>query len=273
MDDTENLKWLWSQTNYSDHKAKILEGVAAQADAETLKWFWNQTNYSDHKTKILEGVAARADSETLKWFWSRTNYSDHKAKILEGVVARADLETLKWFWSQTNYSDHKDLLLTAMTKMKTPLSKGRTDVNEQKVIVKKQFKYDLFISHASEDKDAFVRPLATELRNRSLKVWYDEFTLSLGDSLRRSIDHGLAKSRYGLVILSKSFFMKEWPQKELDGLVAREDGKEKVILPIWHGISKEEMKDFSPLLSDRLAVSSDKGLDFIVNEIIKTINS
>jgi hypothetical protein len=91
--------------------------------------------------------------------------------------------------------------------------------------------WDIFISHASEDKDAFVRPLAVGLRKSGLQVWYDEFTLTVGDSLRRSIDHGLAHSRFGIFVISESFLRKQWPQKELDGLVAREVDGVKVILP------------------------------------------
>ena len=79
--------------------------------------------------------------------------------------------------------------------------------------------YDAFISHASEDKEELVRPLADALVERGLKVWYDEFNLTVGDSLRRSIDKGLAKSRFGIVVLSSSFFAKNWTQYELDGLV------------------------------------------------------
>ncbi len=73
--------------------------------------------------------------------------------------------------------------------------------------------FDVFISHASEDKDSFVRPLATALKTKGLSVWYDETTLKLGDSLRRSIDSGLAQSRFGIVVLSHVFFQKEWPPK------------------------------------------------------------
>jgi len=73
--------------------------------------------------------------------------------------------------------------------------------------------WDVFICHASEDKDSFVRPLAMGLQEAQLKVWYDEFTLNAGDSLRRSIDKGLAGSRWGLVVLSPYFFAKEWPQR------------------------------------------------------------
>ena len=138
---------------------------------------------------------------------------------------------------------------------------------------KKIFKYDVFICHASEDKESFVRALAVKLQDRGLKVWFDESTLTLGDSLRRSIDNGLVNSRYGVVVLSKKFFEKEWPQKELDGLVAREEGVNKVILPIWHGITQQEVRFFSPILADRLAVSSDKGIDHVANEIVRVKNS
>lgn len=132
--------------------------------------------------------------------------------------------------------------------------------------------WDVFISHASEDKEAFVRELANKLSTSGLKVWYDEFTLTLGDSLRRSIDHGLSNSRYGIVVLSQSFFSKEWPQRELDGLVTMEISSGKLILPIWHNVSKEDVTAFSPILADRLAVSSEKGIDIVAKEVMAAIN-
>lgn len=116
--------------------------------------------------------------------------------------------------------------------------------------------FDVFISHASEDKESLVRPLAVALAQHGFKVWYDEFELKLGDSLSKSIDHGLAKSSYGIVVLSKAFFSKNWPQYELEGLTARQMVGEKVILPIWHGISKEDILRYSPPLADRLAIDS-----------------
>lgn len=81
--------------------------------------------------------------------------------------------------------------------------------------------FDVFISHASEDKDEIVRPLAHALKQQGLDVWYDEFELRLGDSLRRKIDAGLARSTFGIVVLSQAFFKKDWPNYELDGLVTR----------------------------------------------------
>jgi hypothetical protein len=116
--------------------------------------------------------------------------------------------------------------------------------------------YDVFICHATEDKDEFVRPLAEQLQTFGFRVWYDEFTLKVGDSLRRSVDQGLANSRYGVVVLSSSFFAKQWPQYELDGLVAREMQGKKVILPIWHKITKDDVMTFSPSLVDKMALNS-----------------
>lgn len=128
--------------------------------------------------------------------------------------------------------------------------------------------WDVFISHASEDKESVARPLAEALSEAGLKVWYDEFALTLGDSLRRSIDYGLAKSRYGIVILSPNFFAKEWPQRELDGLTSREISSSKVILPIWHNLEFREVVNFSPTLADKLGVSTSKGMAFVVKQIL-----
>ena len=131
--------------------------------------------------------------------------------------------------------------------------------------------WDLFISHASEDKDEFVRPLADALKKIGFSVWYDEFTLTIGDNLRRSINKGLAQSRYGLVVLSPDFFKKEWPKRELDGLTTRELRGEKVILPVWHNVDREYVAKFSPTLANKFAVSTEKGIDKVVEEILKAV--
>ena len=116
--------------------------------------------------------------------------------------------------------------------------------------------YDAFISHCIEDPGKFIRSLAEALRSRGITVWYDEFELSVGDSLRRSIDKGLVKSRFGIVVLSPAFFAKNWTQYQLDGLVAKEMEGGKVILPIWHKISKDEVMSYSPSLADKMALST-----------------
>ena len=113
--------------------------------------------------------------------------------------------------------------------------------------------YDVFISHASEDKDEVARPLADALSSKGLRVWYDEYELKIGDSLRRKIDRGLACSRFGIVVISRDFIKKGWTNYELDGLVTRAVSGEQVLLPIWHNITKAEVVNFAPSLADKLA--------------------
>jgi len=131
--------------------------------------------------------------------------------------------------------------------------------------------WDVFISHAAEDKEEIARPLAEALVNAGLRVWYDDFTLKLGDSLGRSIDRGLGETRYGIVILSPSFFAKEWPRRELDGLTSREVSVGKMILPVWHHVSRADVERFSPILADKLSVSTARGLDHVVGEILHVL--
>ena len=134
--------------------------------------------------------------------------------------------------------------------------------------------YDVFISHASEDKEEVVRPLANALVQRGLKVWYDEFELKIGDSLRRKIDRGLANSRFGIVVLSRDFIKKGWTNYELDGIISKAVSGEQIMLPIWHEITKQEIIAYSPSLADKVARNtSSYTIDEIANEIAELIQS
>jgi len=119
--------------------------------------------------------------------------------------------------------------------------------------------YDIFISHASQDKEDFVEPLAEQLSDMGFKVWYDDFVLEVGDSLSRSIDRGIANAEYGLVVLSPYFFERGWTERELAGLTAREvAGRGKLILPIWHNVTHEDVLEYSPMLADKVALDTRK---------------
>lgn len=132
--------------------------------------------------------------------------------------------------------------------------------------------FDLFICHASEDKDRLVRPLAEALRNERIEVWYDEFSLRPGDGLRRSIDRGLRQSRYGLVVLSPAFFSKGWSQWELDGLVNRQiSGDQTVIIPVWLGIERDAVADHSPSLADKIAIDGSLPLPEITKRVLAVL--
>lgn len=130
---------------------------------------------------------------------------------------------------------------------------------------------DVFISHAGEDSGV-AGPLADELTNRGYKVWYDRYVLRVGDSLRRQIDEGLAQCRYGIVILSHSFFAKPWPQTELDGLAARENsGGGKVILPVWHGLDHADVLGYSVTLADKVGIPTSRGMSAVADEIVRVL--
>jgi hypothetical protein len=133
--------------------------------------------------------------------------------------------------------------------------------------------FDVFISHASEDKDGVVRPLVYALQAHGLEVWFDEFELRIGDSLRRKIDTGIARSRFGIVVLSHAFFAKDWPQYELDGLVTMSVSGKQVLLPLWHEISKDEVINQSPSLADKVALrTSDYSVEEIAEEIASVVS-
>lgn len=133
--------------------------------------------------------------------------------------------------------------------------------------------WDVFISHASEDKEAVALPLAQFLSNAGLEVWLDAHELHLGDSIREKIDQGLARSRFGVVILSKAFFEKRWPARELSALFALEEGAHHVILPIWHEVDQPTVASFSPMIADRLATDTKKGLTGVARDIIARVAS
>src|SRR5215469_4195357 len=131
--------------------------------------------------------------------------------------------------------------------------------------------WDIFLSYASEDGAEVVRPLVELLERRGCHVWFDETQLSLGDSLRRKINDGLAHSRFGVVVISDAFLAKKWPQDEVNGLLARETDGTKVVLPILHRITSARLASVAPLLADRIAVSTNKGLDSVADEILRVL--
>lgn len=130
--------------------------------------------------------------------------------------------------------------------------------------------WDAFISHASEDKAGLVADLAKELSGRGLRIWYDDEVLQVGDSVRAAIDHGLAASEFGIVVISHSYMRKDWTKRELDGILALERG-EKRLLPVWHGVSYEDVLRYSPTVAGRYAVRSAIGVQGVADALCRSI--
>lgn len=116
---------------------------------------------------------------------------------------------------------------------------------------------DVFLSHASEDKDEIARPLREALETRGVSVWFDEIQIKVGHSIRQEIERGIAACRFGVVVISPHFFAKQWTNAELDALFSKKmDSGENMVLPVWHRVSKDEVMRHSPLLSGILALNS-----------------
>jgi hypothetical protein len=130
----------------------------------------------------------------------------------------------------------------------------------------------VFLSHASEDKKTVVEPLAAELRNRGILVWYDTYDLKLGDNLTAELDKGLGACDYGIVVLSDRFFAKAWPQMELNALLALEtNDRRKRVIPIRHGLDQKALVRLSPLLAGRVTISTDVGIPAVAQEVLRAI--
>jgi hypothetical protein len=135
--------------------------------------------------------------------------------------------------------------------------------------------YDVFISHAWEDKEAFVDEFVQCLRDRDIKVWYDKTQIKWGDSMRARIDSGLRKSKFGVAVLSPDYISdgKYWTKAELDGLFQLESINGKMLLPIWHNLTKKQVMQFSPILASRLALTTaSMTADEIADELLKMLS-
>lgn len=133
--------------------------------------------------------------------------------------------------------------------------------------------WDVFISHASEDKTSVARPLRDALTALGVTVWLDEAQMRIGHSLRRKIDEGIRSSRFGIVVLSEPFLAKGWTNLELDGLVTRTVAGEQSLLPIWHDLTPEQVRSFSPSLADKVAMSTTQySIEEIAEQIAEVVN-
>ena len=201
-----------------------------------------------------------ADPWDADYLGVETQSLQQEAEILEaeGSLVLSDDRVLA--------SSGQKLLLEARSYVRTSQAQPRLQqvVNGERV-------HDVFLSHASEDKP-FVRELASELDKRNVTYWLDESEIRLGDSLRQVIDRGLRTSRFGVVILSKHFFAKEWPKRELDGLLASEIDR-KVVLPVWHGVTEEDVRTYSLTLAGRYAARSSHGPSAVADAILEAINT
>lgn len=134
-----------------------------------------------------------------------------------------------------------------------------------------KYEYDAFISHAVEDKIPIANELCAKLERAGLKIWYSGKELGIGDSIEKTIEKGLNRSRYGIVIFSPTYLAKNWTIREFYTLLAKEIEEQKVILPVLFNITLDELKNKDLLMADRFAVNADRGIDFVVERLMREI--
>ena len=139
----------------------------------------------------------------------------------------------------------------------------------QYIIQKNQFEYDVFLSHASEDKDDVARPLALRLQEQGLRVWYDEFELRIGDNLVAKLNAGINASRFGILVLSKAFFAKQWTIHELNMLERLWVTENRLLFPIWHNITVMELGAYRTWLANIIGLTTDS---YTIEEIAAEIH-
>ena len=133
--------------------------------------------------------------------------------------------------------------------------------------------FEVFISHAVEDKCAIANEVNQRLKSMGVNEWYSGVELMVGDSIMEAVNSALKTVKYAVVILSPTYLRKRWTMMELQALIAREHLSLQRIFPIWHQVGYEEVLEYLPLLADRFAIPSEKGLHYIVDNIAEAINN
>jgi hypothetical protein len=133
------------------------------------------------------------------------------------------------------------------------------------------YEYDAFISHAVEDKIPIANELCARLEQAGLRVWYSGKELGIGDSIEKTIERGLNRSRYGIVVLSPTYLAKNWTIREFYTLLAKEIEDRKVILPVLYNVTPDDLKERDLHMADRFAVNADLGLEYVVDRLVREI--
>ncbi len=284
-----------SSSTYLDKKNKLSKEIAEleKKRAEYSKQIADKNSKIVSLQKSLKGASASTVKSKLSQIDSlneeiaklQAKIADVEKKIAQKRVDEAkasqqyqtesDRENKKAQQEQKKLTDSYQRRINELTSAlnKSVRAQMRPVTTLYSQIQEETVEYDVFISHAHEDKESFVTPFVEELKKRDVKVWYDNDVLNWGDSLRAKIDSGLRHSRFGIVVISRSFINKGWTNHELDGLFNLEMTQGKTILPIWHDITKTEVQNFSPSLAGKMAMSTALMTPAeIADELVKLLN-
>lgn len=144
----------------------------------------------------------------------------------------------------------------------------KESVNQKEII-----EYDVFLSHSNLDKEEYVTELSDKLEEKGLSVFEDVKVFKIGQSQTDMMNFGILNSRFVVVFLSENFIESGWSEYEFKSFLNREINEKKIIiLPIWHNVTVEKVKNYNPYLVDKYALNTSKhSLDQIVNSINQVI--
>ena len=235
----------------ADKSMRILntqKSITKYTSASTVSMKMRQID--GYNRDIAKAQQKRADLQK-----KQADKRSQRARYAVDLQREIEKENKKNLLEQKKMQDIYEQKVEALTKsLNEALASNQPSTNLYNQADESEF--DVFISHASEDKSPFVENLVTTLQDRDVKVWYDSLNIAWGDSLRSQIDNGLKRSTFGIVVLSENYIKKGWTQYELEGLFNIEMTKGKTILPIWHNITKQQVMDFSATLAGRKALTS-----------------
>lgn len=231
---------------YADEQKKATNvSISKNASASVIKSKMRQIE--QHQSA---GNKAASESANLakKIADKRTKRNDAYLKLQKAQAEEQKKQDKEMKKMQASYENRiKEL---SMRLVPEAINKEQKD----KMANEEEEEFDVFVSHAWEDKESFV----DELRKLGVKVWYDTSQIKWGDSMRARIDTGLRKSKFGVAVLSPNYIAegKYWTKAELDGLFQLDSINGKTLLPIWHKLTKKEVMKYSPIIASKLAMST-----------------
>ena len=239
--------------------AKVRDAAALESKINTLKKSINSHTSASTLNNKMRQIATHESDQAKK----SQDSAELGKKIAEKCKKRAEayLKLQKEQQNEQKKQDKANRQIQAsyeaqIKELQQQLSRPVVRTDDHLMVTDEE--YDVFVSHAFEDKESFVDEFVEALRSQGLKVWYDTDKLKWGDSMREKIDRGLAKSKYGVVILSPNYIAehKYWTKAELNGLFQVETVNGKTILPIWHNLTKKQVVEYSPIIADRKAMTT-----------------
>jgi hypothetical protein len=207
---------------------------------------------------IKDGVEIQSsfEFEVRKVVSSELNFSGRVFIYSEANLTNKELTKLIEYCKQKGYS----LIFRSST------------FADQRAAVEKPL---AFISHDSRDKDEIARPLATKLISLRCPVWYDEFSLKAGDSLRENIEKGIKDCKKCVLVISPHFLSnKGWTKVEFDSIFTRQIiERQNIVIPVWHNVKPQEVYEYSPSLADKKAIIWSPDLDAVSRELYRAITT